>query len=114
MKNCLYVGNLPREITEERLRALVETGGKPATKVTIALDKRTKRSRGFAFVELESEEAVTAIVRDLEGTELDGRRLKLGTAYRGKKGAGSGREYEEEYTSRGSHGGGRFGKGRGR
>ena len=106
MKNCLYVGNLPPACTEEQLRALVENGGKAASKVTIAMDRRTKRSRGFGFVELASEEDAAAALQSLEGAEIDGRRLKLGTAYRAKKGTGTGRPYEEEY-SRGPRSGGR-------
>ncbi len=114
MKNCIYVGNLPRESTEARLRSLFEAGGRVVGKVTVAMDKRTGRPRGFGFVEMESDEAAEATLKELAGAQLDGQALKLGTAYRAKKGSGTGRaEYEESYGNWGSQRGGSD-RGRGR
>ena len=102
MKNCLYVGNLPRECTEDRLRSLVAACGYEIGKVTIAMDRRTVRSRGFGFVEMGSEQDAAATLQSLAGAQIDGQSLKLGIAYRPKMGSRSGRaEYEEEYGGRG-------------
>ena len=78
MKN-LYVGNLPHSTTEAELRGLFEAHG-AVDKVSMVTDRETGRSRGFAFVEMtdagEAEKAIAA----LNGTELQGRALKINEA----------------------------------
>jgi RNA recognition motif-containing protein len=78
MKN-LYVGNLPHSTTEAELRGLFEAHG-AVEKVSMVTDRETGRSRGFAFVEMtdagEAEKAIAA----LNGTELQGRALKINEA----------------------------------
>jgi RNA recognition motif-containing protein len=78
MKN-LYVGNLPHSTTEPELRGLFEAHG-AVEKVSLVTDRETGRSRGFAFVEMtdagEAEKAIAA----LNGTELQGRALKINEA----------------------------------
>lgn len=81
MRNCVYVGNLPRDCSEEQLRELFSGEDRPVEAVNIMKDKRSGRSRGFAFVELASEEAASAAIEEARGTELDGRRLEIGRAY---------------------------------
>ena len=80
MTNSLYVGNLPHACGDEDLRTALEAQGVTTTKVTVVNDLRTGKSRGFAFVELESEEATTAALETLRGMEVDGRELKIGNA----------------------------------
>jgi RNA recognition motif-containing protein len=78
MKN-LYVGNLPHSTTEDELRNLFQAHG-AVERVSMATDRETGRSRGFAFVEMtdagEAEKAIAA----LNGTELGGRALKINEA----------------------------------
>jgi cold-inducible RNA-binding protein len=85
MTCCLYVGNLPRECTKEDLRTLFETGGYGLETVTLVVDRRTGRTRGFGFVAMASAEDAAAAVESLHGAELGGRVLKLGAAYKEKR-----------------------------
>ena len=81
MKNCLYVGNLPQECTEDELRAWAAGEGRTVGKVTIKRDRRSGRSRGFGFVELATEEEVAQAIEELRGHRLGDRDLKLGRAH---------------------------------
>ena len=47
---------------------------------TIIMDRETNRSKGFGFVELDSEEAATAAIAALNGSDLDGRKLTVDNA----------------------------------
>jgi len=75
----IYVGNLPREVTEDDLRQAFEAFGQVSS-VKIITDKFTGYSRGFGFVEMpESPEAQSAI-NGLDGTDLKGRTIKVNEA----------------------------------
>jgi RNA recognition motif-containing protein len=75
----LFVGNLSFDTTSEQLRALfAETG--EVVSVVLPTDRDTGRPRGFAFVELASSEAAAAAIDKLNGTELDGRALRVNEA----------------------------------
>jgi cold-inducible RNA-binding protein len=82
MKNCLYVGNLPRECTEEELRNWAAGEGRTLGKVVIKTDRRTGKSRGFGFVEMATEEEVNLAMEALRTEKLGDRELKLGRALR--------------------------------
>jgi len=73
MKN-IYVGNLSYQTTEEELRKLFEPYG-TVDRVSIPLDSVTGNSRGFAFVEMQDDNAAAAAIRALNGSELRGRTL---------------------------------------
>jgi cold-inducible RNA-binding protein len=73
----LYVGNLDHGTTEDTLRNFLAQDGRTVTSLIIKTDKSTGKSRGFAFAELGSEEEVEAAITTLNGTELDGRPLKV-------------------------------------
>jgi len=75
----IYVGNLAFQTTEETLRPKFEAFGDVAS-VNIIADKYTGRSRGFAFVEMPSDDQANAAIEGLDGTELDGRTLKVNKA----------------------------------
>jgi RNA recognition motif-containing protein len=122
MKN-LYVGNLPHSTSEAELRGLFEAHG-AVEKVSMVTDRETGRSRGFAFVEMtdagEAEKAIAA----LNGTELQGRALKINEAKpktdrpggggggRGFGGGGGGRGFGGGGGGGGRPGGGGGGGGR--
>ena len=80
MKNSVYVGNLPRDCSEDQLRELLSAEGRAVTLVTIVTDKRTGRSRGFAFVEYGTEEEAAAAIEATRGAELQGKPLRIGRA----------------------------------
>jgi len=89
MKN-LHVGNLSYQTTEAELRKLFEPYG-TVDRVSIPLDSVTGKSRGFAFVEMEDENAAVAAIRALNGSELRGRTLLANRASpRADTGRGSG------------------------
>ncbi len=86
----IYVGNLPREATEDDLRQAFESFGQ-VTSVKIITDKFTGYSRGFGFVEMpESPEAQSAI-NGLDGTDLKGRAMKVNEARPRRDDRGGGR-----------------------
>jgi RNA recognition motif-containing protein len=79
MGRKLYVGNLPYEIGESELQELFTRVG-PVESVTIVRDMATGRARGFAFVEMSTEEAAQSAIRDLNATDLGGRSLTVNEA----------------------------------
>jgi RNA recognition motif-containing protein len=85
----LFVGNLPFETTEAQLKELIEEGKRTVRSVKIISDKETGRSRGFAFVDLDSDEEAKAAISELNGKDFNGRALKVNEAE--ERGQGGGR-----------------------
>ena len=79
MGRKLFVGNLSFSIGEEELRQLFEQKG-GVESVTVMRDLDTGRPRGFGFVEMASEEAAQTAIKELNGYELDGRKLAVNEA----------------------------------
>ena len=75
----LYVGNLPFTVTEQDLEEIFAQVGKVESS-NIVTDRDTGRSRGFAFVEMETQEAADAAIQNFHGRELDGRSLTVNEA----------------------------------
>jgi RNA recognition motif-containing protein len=93
MNNRLYVGNLAFHTTEDVLqRAFSQCGN--VSEVKLVLDRETGRSRGFAFVSMESDAEANTAIQEWNGAELDGRALKVNIAEerrpRGDGGGGGG------------------------
>lgn len=82
MKQQLYVGNLPPEMTEDQLRDLFAGTDREVESVTIRRKAKTRRSRGFGFVKMASESDAENAMASLNGTEVQGRSLKVGEAHR--------------------------------
>ena len=76
----LFVGNLPFDTTESQVKQLIEGDGRTVRSVKIISDKETGRSRGFAFVDLDSEEEAKAAISELDGKDFGGRPLKVNEA----------------------------------
>ena len=74
----LYIGNLPFSATEEAIRELFGQHGSVES-VSLITDRDTGRPRGFGFIEMDDAEATTAMSA-LDGTEMDGRALKVNEA----------------------------------
>ena len=72
----IYVGNLAFSTTEDRLKQLFEQFG-GVVSARIIMDKITGNSRGFAFIEMESDDEANKAIAGLNGTELDGRALRV-------------------------------------
>jgi cold-inducible RNA-binding protein len=91
MGNRLYVGNLSYTVTEAELREVFAEGGKNVVEVKIVLDRDTGRPRGFAFVEMGSEQEATQAITTLAGREIQGRPINVSEAReRGARGGGGG------------------------
>jgi len=74
----LFVGNLPFAATDESVRALFSTHG-TVERVSLITDRETGRPRGFGFVEMSNDDASRAM-QALNGTDFDGRSLKVNEA----------------------------------
>lgn len=104
MSAKLYVGNLAFNTTEQDLQDQFGQFGQVSS-ASIVTDRDTGRSRGFAFVELESKESAQAAIQAMNGKELDGRALTVNEAKpREDRGGGGG--------GRGGFGGGGGGRNR--
>ena len=79
MSSKLYVGNLPFSVTDADLNTMFAKHG-TVTSVSIITDKYTNRPRGFAFVEMETDEAAQKAIAALNGTQLEGRALVVNQA----------------------------------
>ena len=79
MNRKLYVGNLPFQTTEADLEALFASSGDVAS-VTVMRDRETGRARGFAFVEMASDEGASRAVQTLDNTSYGGRNLSVNEA----------------------------------
>ncbi|XGV99388.1 MAG: RNA recognition motif domain-containing protein [Leptolyngbya sp. BL-A-14] len=98
----IYVGNLSYQVTQEDLKQAFEEYG-TVNRVQLPTDRETGRMRGFAFVEMGTEEEEAAAIEALDGAEWMGRDLKVNKAKpreeRGSSGGWGG-------NNRGSGGGG--------
>jgi RNA recognition motif-containing protein len=89
MGKKLYVGNLPFSSTEQDLEDLFGRYGSVAS-VSVITDRETGRPRGFAFVEMEDASAAESAIRALDGTNFDGRNIKVNEAQDRRAGGGGG------------------------
>ncbi len=80
MGNRLYVGNLSFDTNDDSLRAAFAADGRNVKEITIMTDRDTGRPRGFGFVEMDSSQDAQAAITALDGTELDGRNIKVNEA----------------------------------
>jgi len=97
----LYVGNLPYEIGEAELQELFARVG-PVDSVKVMRDQMTGRPRGFAFVEMSTDEGAQTAIRDLNESQVGGRSLSVNEARpkpasSGGFGGGSGRRREPRW-----------------
>lgn len=79
MATKLFVGSLPFATTSDELRAIFEKVGK-VNDASVISDKATGRSRGFAFVEMESDEDAKKAIATLNGSEVGGRKIFVSEA----------------------------------
>ena len=75
----LYVGNLPYQATEEELTQLFSQAG-PVASVQVMRDAMTGRARGFAFVEMGTEEGAQKAIAQFHQHPFDGRALVVNEA----------------------------------
>ncbi|MCK4813362.1 MAG: RNA-binding protein [Candidatus Marinimicrobia bacterium] len=75
----VYVGNLSYEVTEDDLRQLFGEFG-AVTSVNLIKDRETGNSKGFGFVEMENQTDAEKAIKDLDGTAVSGRDIKVNQA----------------------------------
>lgn len=75
-KSKLFISNIDFEVDTEALRTMFEEFG-PCLSVVIATDRETKRSRGFAFIEMEGDESAVKAVKALNDKVINGRPMKV-------------------------------------
>ncbi len=103
MGTRLFVGNLPFSATEGDVLDLFKEMGE-VTSCELIMDKMTNRSRGFAFVEMSSQDDAKKAVEEYNGKDFQGRALTVNEA----------RPREDRPRGGGFGGGGGGGGGRGR
>ena len=106
MAKKIYVGNLPWLTTSANLETMFSAHGTVRSAEVIS-DRDTGRSRGFGFVEMETDEGCQAAIQALNGAEMGGRAITVNEARerspRPSGGGGGG--------GRGGYGGGGGGRG---
>jgi len=98
------VGNLPFSATEDDVKELFGQHG-TVHSVALIMDRETGRPRGFGFIEVD-DEALSAMIQNLDGKEMDGRALRVNEAQDKPRGGGGGGG-----GGRGGYGGGGGGGG---
>ena len=90
----LYISNLSYNISDEDLRQLFADYGE-ITSAKVIMDRETGKSRGFAFVEMTSDEEGQKAIDELNGVEYDQKVISVSVA----------RPRAEKPSYGGSHGG---------
>jgi cold-inducible RNA-binding protein len=80
MSAKLHVGNLETQTSSTTLTQVFEGDGRQVVSVQVVRSRDPKHSRGFAFVQMASEADAVAAVRAVDGTEIDGRRVRVSIA----------------------------------
>ena len=88
----IYVGNLDYGLEKEDLEEVFSEYGK-VTRVHLPTDRESGRKRGFAFVEMQSEDEESAAITALDGAEWVGRTLKVNQAKPRENRSGGGRKF---------------------
>ena len=96
MATKIYVGNLPYSMTQAELGGLFAPFGE-IDSTTILTDKHTGRSRGFGFVEMAGQDEARRAIAELDGKEIQGRKLKVSEALARKEKGSTGRDRSSRF-----------------
>ncbi|UCH14682.1 MAG: RNA-binding protein [Bacteroidales bacterium] len=80
----IYVGNINYSLGEAEIQKIFEVLG-AVESVKIIRDKRTGRSKGFAFIEMPNKKEAMEAIKTLDGKEVAGRNLRVLKAHSTKK-----------------------------
>ncbi len=89
MNNKLFVGNLAYSVTDEDLNELFGQFG-DVTSCSVAKDRDTGRSRGFAFIEMQSQAQAEAAIKGINGHEVSGRQISVSVSQPKPRNGGGG------------------------
>ena len=94
MSKKLYVGNLSFQTTSQDLQDFFAQAG-TVESASVITDRDTGQSKGFAFVEMSTDEEAAAAIEQFNGRELDGRMLRVNEARprESRPGGGGGRGF---------------------
>ena len=95
MGRKLYVGNLPYSATEQELSDKFSASG-TVESAKLITDRDTGRSKGFGFIEMATDAEAQAAIESLNGTDYDGRPMKVNEAKPQQKRSGGGGGYGGE------------------
>ena len=98
----IYCGNLAYATTDDGLKAAFAAYGE-VTSARVVTDRMTGRSKGFGFVEMPNEEQAEAAIAALNGSEMNGRPIRVNQSQP--------KPQEDRRGGRGGFGGGRGGRG---
>ena len=113
MSKRLFVGGLSWGTDDEGLRRAFEQFGE-VDDVRVITDRETGRSRGFGFVTILDDSAATNAIEEMDGSELDGRTIRVNVAQERQPRGGGGDRFGGGGGGGGGDRGGRRGGGRGR
>lgn len=113
MATKIYVGNLSYNTTEEALSTKFGEFGSIES-ANLIIDRDSGRSKGFAFIEMTNPDEAKAAIEALDGSELDGRNIKVSEAKPQERRTGGGGRGFGGPRGGGGGGGRGFGGGRGR
>ena len=75
----IYVGNLPYSVTDKDLRAAFAEFGEVSS-AKVIMERNSGRSKGFGFVEMNSDNEAEEAIKSLDNSDLKGRNLKVNQA----------------------------------
>jgi cold-inducible RNA-binding protein len=96
MASKLFVGNLPRGVTDNSLAGFVTNAGYQVASAVVIRDRMTGDPKGFGFVELAEGEDLQKAIKDLDGQTLEENRVNVNearpqrTGFSGPRGGGGG------------------------
>jgi len=76
MSKKLFVGNLPFDVNDADLATVLAVAGK-VTRANVIINKKSGRSKGYGFVEMETEEMAQEAVKKFEGAPLNERSITV-------------------------------------
>lgn len=117
MGKRLYVGNLPYSVDSSELQEMFAQHGQ-VTSAQVISDRETGRSKGFGFIEMNTDDEAAAAIAAMNGKDMGGRALTVNEAkpkesFGGGGGGGGGRGYGGGGGGGRGYGGGGGGGGRG-
>ncbi|XP_033130525.1 cleavage stimulating factor 64 isoform X2 [Brassica rapa] len=75
-RRCVFVGNIPYDVTEEQLRDICGEVG-PVVSFRLVTDRETGKPKGYGFCEYKDEETALSARRNLQSYEINGRQLRV-------------------------------------
>lgn len=72
----IFVARLDYGVTQDELRSIFEEYGQ-VNKASLAIDKETGKSKGFAFIEMENDDEAQSAIKSLDGYTMHGREIAV-------------------------------------